>query len=218
MMTYRCNGKLFADIPFSRRCKAYLGDNNKMLEYIKRLRNEKVHELMLEAANRPGNRDTLLWKRELCGLIPPIITVNVVTASSMVVSVNVMTSWRTSAVLKLEAKPRNIELLLEEPPAGAAESAPCAWTKHEHKNVHWDASRRTLRIHWWDSKLKKWNRKQMRVTIDDNVVDSDKHDGVMKVAAVLQAFYDSNHSPEKNMYSRKRKRVDQRKRDRRRTP
>ena len=126
LVTHCCHGKLFADIPFTGRCKAYLGDNNKMLEYIKRLRNEKVHELMLEAANQPGNRDTLLWKRELFDLIPPIITVNVATASSMVASVNVMTSWRTRAVLQLEVTQRNIELLLEEPAADAAESAPCA--------------------------------------------------------------------------------------------
>ena len=144
LVTHCCHGKVFADIPFTGRCKAYLGGNKNMLEYIKRLRNEHVHELMLEAANRVGNRHTLMCKQELFGLIPPIITINVVTASSTVVSVNVMSSWRTSALLQLEVKQENIELLLEEPPAGAAESAPCAWTRHEHKNVHWDASRRTL--------------------------------------------------------------------------
>ena len=44
----------------------------------------------------------------------------------------------------------------------------------------------------------------MRVPIDDNMADSDKHDAIMKAAAVLQAFYDSNHNLEKNMHMGKR--------------
>ena len=47
----------------------------------------------------------------------------------------------------------------------------------------------------------------MHVSIDDNMADSDKHDAIMKAAAVLQAFYDSNHNLAKNI-------MDMRKRDR----
>ena len=39
----------------------------------------------------------------------------------------------------------------------------------------------------------------MDVTIDDNMADSDKRDVVMKAAAFVQAFYDSNHNHKKNM-------------------
>ena len=84
-------------------------------------------------------------------------------------------------MLKLEVTQRNIELLLEEPAAeleeptaDAAESAPCAWTPtiaHEHKNVYWVASRSALRCTWWDSKLKKWSQKQVRVKISSSMAD-----------------------------------------------
>ena len=76
---------------------------------------------------------------------------------------------------------------------------------HEHKNVYWIAG--ALRCKWWDSKLKKRRYKQASVKISSNMADSDKQDAVMKPAAVLQAFYDSNHNTEKNVKPVKRKRT-----------
>ena len=113
-----------------------------MVEYIKRLRNEKVHELMLGKKNeddpdegnahRDGN--LRLPKRELIDLIPPIITLDVATASSMVASVNVLASWRENAVLQIEITEPNMDLLLEEP---TAESTPAWIPTLEHENMSW---------------------------------------------------------------------------------
>ena len=109
-------------------------------------------------------------------------------------------------MLQLEATLPNMELLLEE----LKRDYWTATIAHEHKNVYWLPNRTGLRCNWWDSKLKKRRQKQDRVKISSNMADSDKHDAIMKAAAVLQAFYDSNHNPEKNMYSRKRKRTEHR--------
>ena len=112
-------------------------------------------------------------------------------------------------MLKLEFTQRNIELLLEEPEADAAESAPRAWTPtiaHEHKNVYWAASRSALRCRWWDSRLKKWSQKQVHVEISSSMADSEKGDAIMEAAAEVQSFYASWHTLEKNMDMRKRDR------------
>ena len=84
------HGKLFAGITVANRhCKAYLGKNVKMVEYIKRRRNEKVRELMRaegdpsdvqgDGSLRLPKRD-LFCKRDLFDMIPPIVTLDVETA------------------------------------------------------------------------------------------------------------------------------------------
>ena len=136
-------------------------------------------------------------------MIPPILTLDVQTTSSIVASVNVLTSLRKDSVLQLEATQRNMELLLEEPKNNLwrATIAP------EHKNVPWIPGRRALGCFWWDSTFKTFRGKSKYVTIDDNMADSDKRGAVMKAAASLQAFYDSHHNLKKNMHMElKRKR------------
>ena len=159
-----------------------------MVEHIKRLRNAKVHEFMLyfgDPNNMQGDGSIRLTRASF-DMIPPILTVDVETFSSIVTSVNVVASRRSDAVLQLEATQRNIELLLGEPKNDV-------WTPtfaHEHTNVFWLASLSVLRMYWWDSKLKKRRAREMRVKISSSMADSDKHDAVMKAVAVLQAFYD----------------------------
>ena len=61
-------------------------------------------------------------KRELFDKLPSILTIDVAT-TSMVVSVNVLPSWRFPGVLQIEITQPNLDLLLEEPPA-----EPAPWT------------------------------------------------------------------------------------------
>ena len=95
-----------------------------MVECIKRLRNEKVLDLMLAKSNEDHGEDNAgnirrhvhnLCKREMIDLIAPIITLDVATASSMVASVDVLANWRANGVLQIEITEQNMELLLEEP-------------------------------------------------------------------------------------------------------
>ena len=152
------DGKTFADIDGgSQPCKESLGNNFKMANHIKELRNKKVYELMQEQNKegepaeenaqdngnlRPGP------KRELIDLLPPIITLDVSTASSSVTSVNVLPTWRAKGVLQIELKQPNLDLLMEYPPEDPAESAP--WLPMV-PNVQWIASREMLRCKWWNN-------------------------------------------------------------------
>ena len=107
-------------------CKRFVCNNFAMVHHITHLRNKKVHELMLELSkeNDPdaGNAQhagTLSMPRELFDSLPSILTIDVAT-TSMVASVDVLPSWRTKGVLQIEITQPNLDLLLEEPPAGPA--------------------------------------------------------------------------------------------------
>ena len=193
------NGRLYANIPGKKRqVKAFLGNHVKMVEYIRRLRNEKTHELMLAEGDPndvQGDGSLRLPKRDLFDMIPPTLTLDVETTSSILASVNVLTPPRTKAMLQIEATQHNMELLLEEPKKEL-------WTAtiaHEQKNVYWIASKGLLGCERRHSKLKKWRSKKLSAEISSSMDDSDKHDAIMKTAGILQSFYDSNHNLEKNM-------------------
>ena len=139
------DGKLFVEVSSSnRRCRAYLGKNNAMVEYIRFLGNEKVHKLMLDKGNpRDVYGD---------GSIPPIIRLDVATASSMVASVNVRTSRRMKGALEVEVTRANMELLLEQP----AVESPTWHASTKRGNVHWHTARSIAAIKWWDSEDMRW--------------------------------------------------------------
>ena len=133
------NGKLFVDLSSqNRRCMEYLGKPNAMVEYIKRLRNEKVHGLMPDKGDPndvQGDGSLRLPKRELFDMIPPILTLDVATVSSMVASVNVLAPRHTHAKLQVEVTKPNMALLLKEPaaepstwpPTNACENVTVSW-------------------------------------------------------------------------------------------
>ena len=103
-------------------CKRFVGNNFKMADHIKNLRNKKVKELMLalslEDDPNEGNAQTdntvRMPKRELIDRLPKFITIDV-TTTSIVASVDVLPAWREKAMLQIEITQSNLDLLLEEP-------------------------------------------------------------------------------------------------------
>ena len=63
-----------------------------------------------------------LW--ELFDVLPPILTLDVATASSMVTSVSVLKSWKQEGVLQIELTQPNSDLLHEDPGEDPAGSTP----------------------------------------------------------------------------------------------
>ena len=184
-------GKQFAEIYTGQyHCKQFLGNNFKMVNCIKRLRNAKVVELMSEVDNEEDpNEDhplqkTRLPKRELIDRIPPIVTIDVAT-HTMRTSVNVLPSWRVGQVLQIELTEANLDLLLEEP----AESAPWAPTI-QYESMCWVGTRNALKCTWWDSKKRKYRHKWMPVLLSSDMDDEDKDRAVAEAANELQHFRD----------------------------
>ena len=199
------DGKTFADIyGGSQPCRDFRGNNFKTVNHVKELRNTKVYELMQEQNKegepaeehaqhngnlRPGP------KRELIDLLPPIITLDVSTASSMVTSVNVLPPWRTKGVLQIELTQPNLDLLMEDPSEDPAEPAP--WVPEiEHPRVQWIPSRNMFHCTWWDSK--KSRERHVGVAFSGDVDDADKHAIVDGAAKYLQQLYDNSNNPEDN--------------------
>ena len=153
-------GKKFGDItPRHYGCKQFLGDNFKMMRHVKKLRKKKVHELMLALSleDDPNEDHAQIYdtvrmpKRELIDRLPKFITIDV-TTTSMVASVDVLPTWREHAVLQIEITQPNLDLLLEEPPAGPVPFKP----EIEQQDVRWVGSRNCVRCTYWDSeKLKR---------------------------------------------------------------
>ena len=149
-------GKKFGDMcPKARGCKQFLGDNSKMMQYIKNRRNEKVYELMqaLSLEDDPNEEnariDTTVRRptRELLDRLPPFITVDVATATSerqvIVTSVDVLPTWRDVGLLQIEVTKSNLDLLLELP------AAPAPWKPEiEQQDVRWVDTRHHLRCRY----------------------------------------------------------------------
>jgi len=202
-------GKKFGDMcPKARGCKQFLGDNFKMMQYIKNRRNEKVYELMqaLSLEDDPNEEnariDTTvrLPKRELIDRLPPFITIDVTTAT-IVASVDVLPTWRDVGVLQIEMTQSNLDLLLESPPA---ETAP--WKPEiEQQDVRWVGTRHHVRCRYWDSKLLKWRSKSTTVSgLSPNMDDEAKQGKVRRVAVEVQEFFDAHHNQGNNMPKSKR--------------
>ena len=124
-------------------------------------------------------------KQELIDLLPPIITLDVSTASKMVTSVNVLPSWRTKQSLQIEPTQPNLDLLMEDPPA---ESAP--WVSDvEHKNVQWIPCGNMLQTYWWDGRRKQ----HLKLEFSGDMEDGDKRALIDGEAGYLQKIYDNKN-------------------------
>ena len=114
------------------RCTKFLKKKKGMVNHIIELRNEKVKELMkaLPRAEDPNDNYASADaapkhpKREMIDQISKVITVEVVSSTGFQASVNVMATWRERDVLAIELTAGNLDLLLEDPPAGSAPWAP----------------------------------------------------------------------------------------------
>ena len=197
------DGKRFGDIYIGNyHCKQFLGKRFEMVEYIKSLRNKKVYELMQELSkeedpneeNAQHDGPLTMPKRELFDRLPTTLTIDVAT-TSMVASVDVLPSSRTTGVLQIELTQPNLDLLLEDPPA---ESAPWAPTL-KHENVYWIASRSMVRCTWWDSKRLKKRIKSKSAEFSSDMDNDDKLDAVLSAADELQEFYDTHNNLQNNM-------------------
>ena len=197
------DGKQFVDIYIGNyHCKQFLGTSFKMVDHIKSLRNKRVYELMqkLSKEDDPNEENAqcdgplTMPKRELFDRLPTTLTIDVAT-TSMVASVDVLPSSRTTGVLQIELTQPNLDLLLEDPPA---ESAPWAPTL-KHENVYWIASRSMVRCTWWDSKRLKKRIKSKSVEFSSDMDNDDKLDAVLSAADELQEFYDTRNNLQNNM-------------------
>ena len=195
----KVQGMMFGNINTgAHRCKSFVGNNFKMIDHIKRLRNKKVKELMQalcdeeETAPNPGK--LIRPKRELCARLPEIIAVDVPTAS-MVASVNLLPSSRERGVLQLEITQPNLDLLLDDPPA-----EPAPWMPNlDHGNVHWYPFRNQVRCYYWDSGKSKTRLKSKGVELGCFMDDAAKLAATRTAADELQRFYDAHDNRGNNL-------------------
>ena len=131
IMPTSVDGKLFGCISMEDKgYKRFVCKNFKMVHRLMHLRNQKVQELMLGLSkeedlnedNAPHDGTLSMPRREVYDRLPSIISVDAAT-TSMVTSVNVLPSWEVNDVLQIEVTQRNMDLLMEEPPA-----EPAPWT------------------------------------------------------------------------------------------
>ena len=144
------DGKKFGLIdPHIFACRAFCGNNFKMLHYMKALRNKKVLELIMSLVpedvdpndETPQIHNTVhIRKRQSIDRLPKFITIDVETTSVMV-SVDVLPAWMVTANLQIEITESNLDLLLEEPPAAPAPFKP----EIEQQDVIWIKSRNSVR-------------------------------------------------------------------------
>jgi hypothetical protein len=117
------------------------------------------------------------------------------TMSSMVAEVNVLPDWRLKGVLKLEITKTNLDLLLEQPPAGTAPWTPTI----EQPDVRWRAHTNSVYCSYWDSRKSKQRLKAMNVDMSSEMGEEDKLEAVNRAACEVQAFYESHHNQTGNM-------------------
>ena len=180
------------------RCQKFLKKKKGMVNHIIELRNEKVKELMkaLPRAEDPNDNyassdaATNRPRREMIDQISRVITVDVVTTTGMASSVNLLPTWREREVLAIELTEENLDLLLEDPPAGSAPWSP----EINEPDVTWLPRRRELRCQYYDSLKGRRVTKSMQVDFGHCLTDEDKQEQVDKVARELQRYFDENCS------------------------
>ena len=180
------------------RCQKFLKNRKGMVNHIIELRNEKVKELMkaLPRAEDPNDSyassdaATNRPRREMIDQISNVITVDVVTTTGMASSVNLLPTWREREVLAIELTEENLDLLLEDPPAGSAPWSP----EINEPDVTWLPRRRELRCQYYDSLKGRRVTKSMQVDFGHCLTDEDKQEQVDKVARELQRYFDENCS------------------------
>ena len=120
----------------------------------------------------------------------------------MVAAVNVLPDWRDKGVLKLEITKTNLDLLLEQPPAGTTPWTPTL----ELPNVYWVPSKKMVQCKYWYSRNSKYKTKSIGVEFTSEMDNEDKDEEFNRAARELQAFYDSHHNQGNDMPGSKRDR------------
>ena len=154
------------------RCKNFLKNGKAMVNHIIELRNKKVKELMRALPREEDPNDfyassdaaPIRPRREMIDQISRVITVKVVSSTGFQASVNVMATWRERDVLTIELTAPNLDLLLEDPPAGSAPWAP----EINEPDVQWVSCRRELRTSYWDSQKGRQKTKSQQVELDQD--------------------------------------------------
>ena len=185
------------------RCNKFLKKKKGMVNHIIELRNEKVKELMkaLPRAEDPNDNyassdaATNRPRREMIDQISRVITVDVVTTTGMASSVNLLPTWREREVLAIELTEENLDLLLEDPPAGSAPWSP----EINEPDVIWLPRRKELRAFYFDRQKGRYCTKSMQVEFSHCLNDDDKQEACDKVARELQRFFEANDDAEGEM-------------------
>ena len=185
------------------KCQKYLNNRFSMTHYIRKVRNNKMLELMQgllkeEDPNREcheNDRMPSLPKRELVDKLPKYVDLEIETKSWAELIVSVRSSWRMNGVLQVEATQQNFDLLLEDPPDGSAKFTPTI----QEDNVRWVPDRMQLRTKHWDSKKRKFTITSMNTEFEPHWGDVEKQEHVDKKARQLQEQFEEKHDTLNNM-------------------
>ena len=200
------NGRRFVEIYAhgGGRAMTYVQHKWDMVKHMKALRDAKTRELMRAVLPQtdPNEENPAVTsvsdrpRRELIDQIPPFIDIEVGTRNGIRVTVNVVPSWRQNMALQIELTRENIELLLEDPPAGSARFVP---SLAAFPNVSWIGDRNHVRTVWWESKRRIWKITSRRVEIAPDTTNHEAEQLVLAAAADLESFYAAHHNQDDNM-------------------
>ena len=116
--------------------------------------------------------------------MPSIITFDVTTQNGQTASVNVLPGWRALfSVLKIELTDFNMQLLLEDPPAGSA-----PYPQIDQGNLFWVPNQNKVRCYWRYSKEKQWRVKSSTVVFEPGMDEEQKDAAVASATKELEQF------------------------------
>ena len=185
------------------RCKNFLRNRKGMVNHIIELRNQQVKELLRALPREEDPNDSYASadaaprhpKREMVDQLSKVITVDVLTLTGIESSGNVLPTWREREVLAIELTEGNLDLLLEDPPAGSVPWAP----EINEPDVIWLPRRRELRCQHYDRLKGRHSTKSMQVEFSHCLTDDVKQEACDKVARELQRFFEANDDAEGEM-------------------
>ena len=201
------DGRRFVEIcAQDARCKLYFQQNFAMVKYIKQVRDRKVFELMLSVLPQsdPNEDNPVVTsvsdraRRELINQIPKTIDIEVDTRNRIRARVTVVASWPENGALQIELTRENMELLLEEPPAGSARFLPILAL---YPNVKWVPAGSLVRTIWWDSEQRMWNFTSLKVEFEPDTTNDAAEKLVWAAAEELEQYRGAHHNLENNMTS-----------------
>lgn len=189
-------GRKFVKIGKDYKMQKVFGGNPKMYEAMVERRNEAVKAAMIKECSEAQEDDTEVKaagslpkrpRKQMVDEISDILDITIEVADGTVHTLSVLPHWNEQAVLELELKRENLELLKKEPAESMATSFVPVISE---PNVKWKQSISSVWCDWYDAKAGKWKIKTMKVTpaTDTDVLQAN----VNKIAAVCQEFYNQH--------------------------